>query len=519
MRRSRPAQSAADALLHKLVAQQRGGTNARLPVVRDLAAMAGVSYVTMWKAVRELRDAGAIRTNHRTGITVTGVSPAVGSPAARPVAPRAPSFTWERVCHRIQQDVLNGVYPPGTDLRPRKELMRTYGVCRDTLHKALQKLVDEDFLVPYRRGYRVPRPVAGTQRGTVVLVAQGLADGRPTVTTNRSQDCLRALEGECARCGARLSICTPASVSGGALTESELGPALRSRYANTTDVLGFVVWPIGFFSAAGTALLVRELLAVGRPVAVLDETGQTPLPRIAGSRYQVFQSAGTASPGSDVGRHLLRLGHRRVAYISPVHAEAWSRARLAGLTRAFDTAGFEGAVQGYTVDRSWYPRGGIDLEPHMRRVAEGAGEVPDAEGARFVRAVRSCGDDIRMAIRREAMHERLSVLLEQALAQRAATAWVAASDEFALDCIEFLAGHGLEVPGDISVVGFDDTHQAFQHGLTSYNFNAGAVMHAMVRHLFGRHREGARRRVSDPLEVRGFINVRRTTGKPRRHGS
>jgi hypothetical protein len=91
--------------------------------------------------------------------------------------------------------------------------------------------------------------------------------------------------------------------------------------------------------------------------------------------------------------------------------------------------------------------------------------------------------EIHLAVRRERVLEALTPYLEKALKRKDLTAWVAIDDDTALLILEFLRRRGLHVPGDISLVGFDDTAEGARHDLTSYNFDFERFNHYVLRYL------------------------------------
>ena len=114
-----------------------------------------------------------------------------------------------------------------------------------------------------------------------------------------------------------------------------------------------------------------------------------------------------AKAAGDATRHLLQLGHRRIAVITGDIASTSSRERLRGFRRAM-------AQAGVPVDE--------------RLVVEGAYSLTAGERAA----------------------EPLLLL------KRRPTAIFCFSDDIALGCMYTLRQNGFDVPGDISVMGFDD---------------------------------------------------------------
>mgnify|MGYP001067689357 FL=1 len=106
-------------------------------------------------------------------------------------------------------------------------------------------------------------------------------------------------------------------------------------------------------------------------------------------------------------RHLIELGHRRIGHVTGPHGNVLTGERELGFTRAMRAAGLE-------IRPDWLLAGAFDME---------AGQ---AAAAAFMR-----------------LNDR-------------PTAIFAANDESAIGFISGLRQHGLDCPGNVSVVGFDD---------------------------------------------------------------
>jgi DNA-binding LacI/PurR family transcriptional regulator len=117
--------------------------------------------------------------------------------------------------------------------------------------------------------------------------------------------------------------------------------------------------------------------------------------------------------------HLLQLGHRRIAFLHS--KDAYQRGSLTSQRMA----GHYDALR----------NAGIAPHPHWQRTIEGNNEYGDD----FVRAGRDC----------------LQRWLAEDWATLGCTALLAQNDEIALGAIEALRAAHLQVPADVSVVGFD----------------------------------------------------------------
>jgi DNA-binding LacI/PurR family transcriptional regulator len=115
-------------------------------------------------------------------------------------------------------------------------------------------------------------------------------------------------------------------------------------------------------------------------------------------------------------RHLIELGHRRIACLLSSDYDSISRRRLAGYQEAMHEAG----------------------------ISVGDGFV------QFLNAPREVGY-------REGGEQFMEKWLRQGWSETGCTALVAHNDEVALGAIRALSAHGLRVPDDVSVIGFDGT--------------------------------------------------------------
>jgi DNA-binding LacI/PurR family transcriptional regulator len=199
---------------------------------------------------------------------------------------------------------------------------------------------------------------------------------------------------------------------------------------------------------------VARLRAAGAPCVLVDAQHEG-LPSVV-----VDDLAG----GDLATKHLIELGHRRIAFIGDTPPEFrffWSRDRTHGYRRALERAGIE--------PRPEYVRVGTQL-----------------------------------------LHVARSVALELLQLPEPPTAIFAASDTQALGVLEAARSLGLRVPDQLSVVGFDDVELASYVGLTTVRqplFESGRrgaqlLLRALTGVPLPAHSEQL------PLE----LVVRRTTG-------
>ena len=179
---------------------------------------------------------------------------------------------------------------------------------------------------------------------------------------------------------------------------------------------------------ADAATWARNLAVNGRVavIAVTDEIGHDEIAALARlrlplvvidpmnipSRDMVSVGSTNFRGGQAAARHLVELGHRRIAYLGGRAEAECSQARLAGLRSALETAGIAMPEEYVLSTEDFHYENGLEGAPRLLSLTERP------------------------------------------------TAIFAASDEVARGAIEAARSMGLSVPEDLSVIGFDDTEIA-----------------------------------------------------------
>jgi DNA-binding LacI/PurR family transcriptional regulator len=234
----------------------------------------------------------------------------------------------------------------------------------------------------------------------------------------------------------------------------------------------------------------------------------------------------SVSAGEAMGRLLLRLGHRRVAYLDPYSEALWSQNRLVGLRRAWRAAGFADGVVQTRVDTPppapLYDSSGRYLGDVAATMTDGLDEH-DSVQADLARVVRE-GKSNALAVHLMRWHgenslaKALAPAVDSLLPRSDITAFVAANDAVAMAAILHLESRGLRVPADRSVAGFDDGYDAHLFDITTCNFNCTAAVQAMVDFIVNPGWHPLSGGVRDcVVEVDGYVKERGTTGLAPRH--
>jgi DNA-binding LacI/PurR family transcriptional regulator len=459
----------------------------------------------MWKAVRVLKQEGILRARRGSGIRVVGVASAEGTGRVGGDHADAPA-TWGRLAEVLEQDIVEGNFRAGTSLPPYKQLAAQYGVCYRTLRKALSAVAHKGYLLPHRRRFSVTVLSSAQSTSTVVLIAPGKADWQSQMT----QEYMRALERECsaASIGHTVIECPGEDPD----SAHRVLTRLRSIGGST---LGVILRPESLPRPLVDGLLMG-LSRLRLPVAWLDETGSHAPPLVPSrlTTLRVFSMPRNIFLSEKMARYLKSLGHRRVAYISPLHWTQWSQDRLAALETVFRST-----TTGTGVEAVLSETAGDTALPVSSSFSD---EINAVLRRRFGDLTRRTGMADHMALRKLQTHawslSRLAALrvvmqplLRRASSLKGVTAWVCANDDTALSTLDFLDQRGVRVPDEVSVVGFDDVFDALGRGLTTYNFDRAGAMRAMVSYFLGPSWQNQRRAAF--TYVQGYVVERGTAGR------
>lgn len=500
----RPAVDTAVAFLKQRVTEGRLKGQSRLPTVRVMARAAGVSPVTMLRAVADIKEAENLESAPSRGLRIKDID---GQQTA--FIEQGRNHVTQRTKVRIIEDLRSGHHPFGRRLPPVKECAARYGCCVTTLRRAFDDLVGQDILKRDGRGYSVPGSTPGSFGRIVVLFALSDPDGMLLFTIPRQETYVTVLEQECVRAGLSLHIsgchhtdrglaATPAS---GGFTPVCGGP---------DRIAGYIIWAAGL-SHEFIRNLVADLAPARRPIAVLDEsTGLPPMARPPLTPLRVWNMPVNLEPGVAMGRHLARLGHRRIAFIWGQDSAGWADSRREGVCAGAagtdpDTAVVNFHADTYTPAATQSLRDQAQVEfKEMTSLLQKRGRVSFSSSF----GVRS-ENAMYMEIRRELLARCLDPLLRRALADRSITAWVGANDEYATTAMQFLRNNRRRIPGDIALAGFDNSPAAVYAGLTSYDFGGDAAMHAMMEFIV-RPASPLLRAGNDVTVVNGYVRIRET---------
>ena len=490
----------------------------RLPTITTLASSAGVAKTTMHRAVLYYKGKGILQAQHGSGIRIAGheTYPQV-SDATLTEKAHCESKRWEQLSTQIEQDIFNGMYPLNTLLPQSKQLCYRYGVNYRTLKKSLHLLIHRNIITPYKRSYRVSFAAGKGHGNRIALITRAVHDGSPIIPTERTREYYAVLERDCAKTELNLEVITIASTKD---QDTRLADAIKKGISDHDEILGFIFFTVTF-STEYVLELTKLLASTKKPIALLDEGGCNfkLLPKL--QRYKnvrMFTISVNISSGNNVGRYLMSLNHRKIAFITDAPQALWSQNRCNGICEVYSGVGEGDAVQTFTVDP----------EIRFRKLEANKQKIFSAVEALFLastgknnllgplgRALQESQSQLTDLITLNSLREVLRPVFEKTLSSPQVTCWVASCDPIALLCLDFLIEQGIKVPEEISLMGYDDIIAAFQNNLTSYNFNASATIMAMLNYILDPRSISHRKNLKMPFEAEGFVNERGTTARSR----
>jgi len=514
MKKRSPALETALAFLRAHIEQKRNKAQYRMETVQMLASQANVSYVTMWKAIDNLKKEGVIEATQCRGITINPErNNQTFELADLEPEQKKNKQKWEILCDIIEADILKGAYVPGDTLKAGKLLMERYDVCYETLKKALMMLVEQDILKARGTHFEIPDLSKVKNKQCVILFANGDKFRNLRLCTNRSSDFIRYLEGQCAQKGIQLEICLYRWNNDNIVIPEGTQQRIK-RLQSQFHVLGFLVWTIGINDEHNIEKVTSFLFKQNLPIAFFVENSTVSLPVLSGRKYKIFVSGFTASCGEDVARYLLRMGHRTIAYVSPFGQSSWSQNRLQGLISIYKQAGLPQGVLPFTEQFSGRQVQKLALTAKLQTTIESLLEQSDHDLQIIGEAMENNAELLQRWSRMGYTSRTMVPIMEKAIANKKITAWVVANDYLGFTALQFLRKRGIGVPRDLSVVSFDDMTESFSSGLSSYNFNVESIVDAMITYLVESNTARGAHIQEGTIEIKGYLKHRQSLGAP-----
>jgi len=448
----------------RLRAQLKSGQLHVLPSVRILARQNGVSYRTMWKAVRELANEGLIRVRRGTKIEAAGES--------RPGAAAT-------LASLIYRDILDGVYRARQPLPKFDVFLRTHAVACSTVADAFAILQSRNCI--HKQGKRWiagPSPVPAREKKTVpprfiLVVVPSQGDWYELFNNFFLAPFITMLRTECAIHNVRLLLILTEKTGRG------YPPALcgvdgvrQAIHEHGDRLLGAIIAD-SFAGRDAISAIVREISAGKRPVAYLDGAGNRDdldtIARDDGLRFHRMALDEHAAVTMAIGR-LAAAGHRSIGFPTlGKRSPDWLLRRLQTaqsiVERDFPNVKLVTAAQ---------------EEPVWLTFNETPADLYRTAADRFA-AVRSARSLIASAQRRLlAATPSMASMLKQG-----ATALISANDRMACQHYFWCRSAGIRVPQRLSMVSFDNIPESEIFPVSTIDFGLGQLGYLAAHLLLG----------------------------------
>lgn len=423
----------------------------RLPSVRFLSKQHHTSTRTVQLAMTILQENGLVESRSKSGFWRKGELPEIkGATAKRNV---------DSLYQQLSQELKEGLHPWDSPLPLLKELAVQWNCHAQTVAKVMERAVLQRLLDRKGRFHFPARPPVKRKgnRPTILCLGAGAPDGNFRMDSDRESDFWRELGAQAALSGLSLVRCV---WNGGRIRPIENTVGIIATNWHYEDPYA-ICW---------------EIAKLKLPACVwFDE--QTRDFMKSKPRIHYHDQGHSTENGVLLTRHLMDLGHKHIAFISPWHANSWSIKRLQGIQEEAMRNGCHIDVCCLHGDSEWDRLIPAENDPMIQK------KFPQHL---IEKLVEGSSDSVRSHLCSELGWNRIrkdmEPLFAQALASQA-TAWIGANDICALNALKWLKGKGIQVPRDISVVGFDDTIEALRSDLTSFRFSCASVARSMIHQI------------------------------------
>jgi DNA-binding LacI/PurR family transcriptional regulator len=390
---------------------------------------------------------------------------------------------WDAVAERITRDIVEGVFGAGVMLPKIKELRRRYEVSPRTVCKALAHLEKQGLIERQGRGHAVPSRTSTLQSMVRILfLFYSLQPLLPSREADRTF--MRALEQECLKSGVHLDCATISASSQGVVVRAHEDQ--RPPYSRVPDDCAGIIYLVNWAESVDDRIF-SWLAHSDVPLSIVDWLGGWEPPASISQRKHVqwIRSRITRNAGFNVGRYLAGLNHKRVAFFSP-YTDPRAEELIAGLAQAADAAGPPHSVISFLqkkrmIGEEFKHLVDVRFDKIKTIVDVIRAGIPPAYYTGAGRLGRSTWDLFEDAT----LFALLEPSFARALADKEISAWVGSDDAVALMAWSYLLSHKRKIPGNISLVGFDNTFDALENDITSYDFSlpatASTALHFLLR--------------------------------------
>jgi DNA-binding LacI/PurR family transcriptional regulator len=457
---------------------------------------------TMSAVLRTLEHEGLVSIRGRSGTYI-------GRPDDPcPEIPMTKKCRFQRLRSMIERDIIDGNLDAGNPLPSPTELGRKYGMGIFSVRKSIEALVADSVIEHRNNRYYVCGVKPRGSYSSVLLIGVEATNNTIKMVNDRFREFVTTLETESRSTGVEFK----------ALPVRPDAPwqALNAVLEKNVHI-GFIVWATGL--AHGTIESILLIVAGHRrPVAIVDEIGGLELPaNLQGNSHIRLFTIAAREAGRQTGRYLIGKGHREVAYFSYAHETFWSNRRLLGLHDAYSeavpasqpAAGSPKRIHEFTLTLEQSSHD-TSLPPHIAEILNTLQRdyVQALNDKVLIFSLFAMDFFPRDYANIESIYRAFAPIFGRALGMPTTRAWVACNDRLAVMANHFLQTTA-KAKSRIAVMGLDDTREAYQHNVTSYNFLVPHLARRTVAFILNPGNEMFAG--SSPIECEGMIVEREST--------
>ncbi len=457
----------------------------QLPSVREIARQCHVATPTVSRAISLLRQEGIIDVIWGHGIYRAGESGhnTIKEQELGSVEIKLPK--WRVTAKIFEEDILNGLFDSRYPLPQIKQLQSRYTVSYPTMKKILGFLEGKRIIIRICNRYFLRKKEWKPHRYKIALIAFGTDTNALKIETERERNFFQYLFVTASQNNIDIELICYNDYLDVPRFFTRNNESITTLL-NREEFLGTILntWHMKDFRH-GIYLIAN----INKPITVWLETDsmQNSIIIKPSSFHHIsaFDISYSLIAGRDVGKYLLQLGHRTVAYLSPFNKSIWSQNRLKGLNAIFKASGSDMHVMPFVLnefENRWSFTKKI-IKKQKRKIYLSSDKLRCYINPELVYRIDNIEDQIIHLLRDNLILDYSRILIEQALAMSEATAWVACNDLFALIIMDYWNQHCISKKKRPALIGFDNTFKALKYGLSSYDFNTKGMVQSMIDYI------------------------------------
>jgi DNA-binding transcriptional regulator YhcF (GntR family) len=483
-----------------------------LSSVRTLAGEFNVSVFTIFKALDLLEKENLITRVKKSGVYI-GIKTKNNPVSCKktPAKTRA-----EEIADNIISEIIQGTVKVGEHLTLNKELAFKYATSKKSIRKAIEILKDRKYI--YKDGFRF---VIGQPIGPVIKPAKN----RVYILTNLSRTGWNFVNDYDKAFLESFEI----ELQKHAVTSFEYldlwNESDRINKVEETTTKGFLIdIPALCLNANSsknfTAYFCKTVeniskkplpIVVTRPNFLLRDVPDftfRPKPNLFFIGHDDFEG------GEKAGNYLASMGHKQIAYFNFGNAP-WDFLRFQGVECALKRLFHNESNICYFQESSGAPPWSADLSTYTGTPVEEKRRFLEAYSGLFKGYQFRTSDPVEEIypflanrILKDIYKKNMEPVFEKALKIKEITAWVGTGSIVTVAAAEFLKERGIDIPNEISLLGFDDSSKILEYGITTFSFTESKVGYLSAHCILGdipikKNRKGY-------VEYKGQIMVRKS---------